>query len=96
MATNTLASSRMRREYGEKPGNRCYQCCNCQRIDDDEIRKPRACIAYSPTMVWDPSTRACGLFNISFLGMKPKRRCLEEMYKPKGSKTPGEDQQRLF
>lgn len=89
MATQcAAASTRMRKEYGEKPADRCRHCCNCQSKCRGDSAK--MCIGYSRTITWDEDSVACGLFNIAFNGLRPRRRMLEEMY-PDKSKSSAKD-----
>ena len=84
MAMSSAAASRMRKEYGESPAQRCRDCCNCQLKRRGEQSK--ICIGYSLEESWDDNSIACALFNIAFEGLRPHRRRLEEMY-PSKSKT---------
>lgn len=97
MALSSAAASRMRKEYGESPAQRCRNCCNCQLKRRSEQSK--ICIGYSLEEPWDDNSIACGLFNIAFEGLRPRRRRLEEMYptKPKNYKSElAEGQDSLF
>lgn len=77
-------ANRMRKAYGEMYSECCRDCCNCQlqiRGKDEKV-----CIAYGMEFVWDPSEKACGLFNIPFRGIRPKRRTVSEFYNKKHKK----------
>ena len=85
----------MRKEFGENPGYRCCHCCNYQKKDrkDDEHL---VCIAYDSKGEWDPSETACGLFNVPFRGLRPRRRELIESYKKDEEQTPDPTQSSFF
>lgn len=89
----TAAASRMRKEYGEKPANWCGQCCNCQA----KCGVSKVCIAWSDTLPWNEDLRACGLFNVAFRGLRPRRRPLHEMFEPQRRQPePSPEQSTMF
>ena len=71
------AAKQMRREYGENLCECCADCCNRQRISHDEPKM--ICIAYGRNLSWDSKEIACGLFNIPFRGLRPRRTPLGEV-----------------
>ena len=80
------AAKQMRREYGENLCECCADCCNRQRISHDEPKM--ICIAYGRNLLWNGMEIACGLFNIPFRGLRPRRLplgevlCREKIIKP--------------
>ena len=73
------AANRMRKEYGEHYCDLCRSCCN-QQIKSKDEAKALICIAYDKETPWDGTERACGLFNIPFLGIRPRPMPLGEYY----------------
>lgn len=73
------AANAMRDYYGIKYGKHCQFCCNCQKKRAGMPEYGMHCIAYSDEAAWNPDETACGLYNIAFLGMRPRVRQLEEL-----------------
>lgn len=78
------AAKRMYAEYGDCPSAHCDTCCNFQSTA--EANGAKACIAYGAWKAWDPNTYACGIYNVAFRGLRPRRRPLGELYE-KSKKT---------
>lgn len=95
--TTGMASRRMLKEYGYGRIQKCGTCCNCQHTAALNTSK-KACIAYSESMAWDETSPSCGLYNIAFRGIRPKRRPLSEMFESRKGKStkPSDDQESLF
>ena len=94
--TQSIAGgNRMRKAYGENPGETCYYCCNYQKKDKHD-NDHLVCIAYDSNGEWDPSERACGLFNIPFRGLRPRRREIIEFYQKARPNNLNEGQDSLF
>ena len=82
------AARRMRREYGDYSCEICFACCNRQKKNREEQTK--VCIAFSNDVPWDGAESACGLFNIPFRGIRPKRLPLNDVInKAKTSRLTG-------
>ena len=92
------AANRMRKEFGERCCDRCGECCNRQYKSRTE--KIMVCIAYDDETKWDRAEIACGLFNVPFRGIRPKRmpfgEFLRKSAKPRAAETNSEDQGSLF
>ena len=80
------AAKQMRREYGENLCECCADCCNRQRIKHDESKM--VCIAYGRKLSWNGMETACGLFNIPFRGLRPRRLPLGEVLSRERSLKP--------
>ena len=91
----TAGGNRMRKEYGENPSERCIFCCNYQKKSRED-NEHLVCIAYDSEGEWDPNQIACGLFNVPFRGIRPRRRELIEFYSKPVNKEPEGDQMSLF
>lgn len=79
----------MRQEYGEKICDQCGDCCNRQLKSRKE--KTMICIAYDNETPWERHERACGLFNVPFRGIRPKRTPLGEYLERKTRHRPQEN-----
>ena len=77
------AAKQMRKEYGENLCEICSDCCNRQRLNHDEPKM--VCIAYGRNLSWNGMETACGLFNIPFRGLRPRRLPLGEVLSRKRS-----------
>lgn len=97
-ASTKAYANRMRKECGELYSEHCNDCCNCQR--QTRGKDAKACIAYGIEYIWDPSERACGLFNVPFRGIRPRRRPIGESYIKKDPQSKNqnmiENQESLF
>lgn len=91
------AAKQMRREYGENLCESCSDCCNRQRMNRNDAKM--ICIAYGGELSWSGTETACGLFNIPFRGLRPKRIPFAEILNRgrnmKSPATDAEDQIRL-
>lgn len=65
------AANLMRKEFGERICDTCGECCNRQY--KSKVDKVMICIAFDDETKWDRNEKACGLFNIPFRGIRPKR-----------------------
>ena len=93
--SSRAAASRMRKEYGEDNLHNCCGCCNCQLKKKGLAEK--ICIAYSSCESWNAGERACGLWNVPFLSLRPKRKQLIDIFIVKTRKQePNDLQYSLF
>lgn len=71
ISTPHAAAAAMRKQYGEKYGERCRYCCNCQRLHKEDVLP--GCIAFGGEMYWDRNEVACEfMFNRPFRGIRPR------------------------
>lgn len=97
---NNLIRS-MYAEYGtcEKQAT-CRTCCNLHY--DPYDKKSRICIAYgydeNINCSWNPYSKACGLHNRAFNGLRPRHRTMLEMHPPrrKGPDEVDRNQESMF
>ena len=89
--SSRAAASRMRKEYGEDILHNCCGCCNCQLKKKGLAEK--ICIAYSSCEPWNAEELACGLWNVPFLSLRPKRKQLIENYISKAKRQEQNDLQ---
>lgn len=71
------AAKQMRREYGENQCECCADCYNMQLMNHDTPKM--ICIAYGGNLSWNGTEIACGLYNIPFRGLRPRRLPLGEV-----------------
>ncbi len=87
--------SRMRKEYGEcSEYVTCAECCNYQL--KCRCSATLVCIAYDSQSAWNSRERACGLFNIPFRGLRPKRSELIQVIQTNKQTEPVADQKSMF
>lgn len=96
--TNAEKVKAMEKAYNSRDGKRCGSCCNCQYSDFDP--RKRVCLAFGDVdytdCSWDTSSKACGLYNRPFCGLKPVRRPIVELYVTKRTKKEKDNSQIAF
>lgn len=89
---NQQPLKQMHKEYKEEYAKRCGQCCNYRSAEGG------ACIAYGVEYCdgWSVDWRACGLYNIPFTALRPRKMELGEYLDSRKRKKPdrtGDDSQ---